>query len=74
VTTVLPDDDRPPPQGDLSPASVWYLSCMLTVALLLIIAQAYVFMQGRSNVTVGIMGATIGGCWAYIHAYGDDAK
>jgi hypothetical protein len=73
VTAVLPSDDQPP-QGDLSPAGVWYLSCMLTVALLLFIAQAYVFMQGRSNITTGVMGAAIGGAWAYIHAYGDDAR
>jgi hypothetical protein len=74
VTAVLPSDDRPPPGGDISPAGVWYLGCMLTVGLLLIGAQASVFMHGRSNVTTGVMGAAILGCWAYIHSYGDDAK
>jgi len=47
------------------------LAVMLLFGVLLTIAQAYVFMQGKSNVVIGVMAAGILGGWAFIHSNGE---
>jgi hypothetical protein len=73
MTRVLPDDDQPPPMGNLDAADLGFLTVVFGFAVTLVIVQASVFMHGRSNFTAGTLAALSFASWAYIHSWGRSA-
>lgn len=58
------------PERRLDAGDRFVLTFLVAWGLSLVLAQAYLFMIGKSNPTAGVMGGAILAAWMYLHSNG----
>ncbi len=66
MTQTLPPDDRPPARAQAQTSGDWlYFALIGAIGVLILVAQAFMILNGRDDVIVGGIGAAVIALWLY---------
>jgi hypothetical protein len=66
VTQMLPPEDRPPARSSAqTTGDVWYFGFIGAIGVVILVSQAFMILNGRDDVVVGIIGAAVVAIWLY---------